>query len=153
MPRHKQDMLLPYRPDQMYELVSDIERYPEFVKWITALRVVDPHDQDGTHHCTGEALVAFKGFTQTFATNVAANPLARTVDVRLARGPLKRLENSWRFEAENETQTRVFFAVDYEFSNFVLRALARANHELAIDRIMGTFLAEAKRRYGKSPAA
>lgn len=148
MPRHKQSMILPYTPEEMFELVSDIERYPNFVKWITALRKSDIREDGDIQSCIGEAVVAFKGFTQSFATRVVADAGAKRVDVSLVRGPLKRLENTWRFEAVEAGQTRVDFSVDYDFSNFVLRTLAAANHDIAIDRIIATFLAEAKRRYG-----
>lgn len=148
MAQHKQELVLPYTPEQMFELVSDIKRYPEFVKWVAALRVLDPREVDGVKHCVGEAVVAFKGFTNTFATSVETNEAARTVKVGLVKGPLKKLYNSWYFAPEGVSGTRVFFSVDYEFSNFILRALARANHQFAIERIMQTFLTEAKRRYG-----
>jgi len=148
MPSYKQEMVLPYKPEQMFDLVSDIKRYPEFVRWVTALRVLDPREEQGTKHCTGEAVVAFKGFTQVFATSVASNPSERTVQVGLIKGPLKHLDNQWRFVPEGDSQTRVLFSVEYDFSNFVLRALAKANHQYAVEKIMGTFLAEAKRRYG-----
>lgn len=137
----------------MFDLVSDIERYPEFVKWISALRVTNPHFEGEVRHCIGEAVVAFKGFTQSFSTAVIADPIGKRVDVTLVRGPLRKLQNRWTFEPHAEGGTLVSFYVDYDFSNIVLRALARANHDLAIDRIMGTFLREAKRRYDGAQTA
>lgn len=153
MASHQQEVILPYTSDQMFDLVSDIKRYPEFVRWVTALRVLEPREENGVHYCIGEAVVAFKGFANTFATSVATNRAERTVNVGLVKGPLKHLKNEWRFTPEGEGKTRVFFSVDYEFNNFLLRALARANHQFAIDKIMGTFLAEAKRRYGTEKPA
>ena len=150
MPTFNKTLSLPYRPEQMFDLVSDIKRYPEFVRWVSALRVLHPSTEGNVHTCTGEAVVAFKGFSQTFATSVRSDKGPLTVDVSLVRGPLKHLENKWRFEAEGEAGCKVHFAVDYDFSNFILRALAKANHDIAVDRIMGTFLAEAKRRYAVS---
>lgn len=137
----------------MYELVAGIERYPEFVKWISALRVSNAQVVDGVQHCVGEAVVAFKGFTQSFSTAVTADPNKGSVDVTLVRGPLRKLDNRWRFVPHADGGTVVHFFVDYDFSNIVLRALARANHDLAINRIMETFMREAKRRYsGKGVA-
>ena len=146
MPVYKQTMQ-PYAPEQMFELVSDIKRYPEFIRWIKALRVQDPRQIDGVHHCTGEAIVAFKGFTHTFATDVIANQEEGAVSVSLAKGPLKRLENQWIFRAQ-DGGTQVSVTVEYEFSNFILQALARANHDYAVERVMTVFLDEASRRYG-----
>ena len=148
MPTYNKTMSLPYKPEQMFELVSEVERYPEFVRWVSALRVLNPQTEGSVQTCIGEAVVAFKGFTQTFATNVRADTQACTVDVSLVRGPLKHLKNKWTFEPDGEAGCKVHFDVDYDFNNFILRALARANHDLAVDRIMQTFLAEAQRRYG-----
>lgn len=145
---HNQDLVLPYSPKQMYDLVSDIERYPEFVRWIRALRVSRARQEGHVHHCLGEAVVAFKGFTHTFATRVSADPDSKLITVGLERGPFRRLVNTWHFTTEGSDSTRIFFHIEYEFSNFILQALARANHSYAIDQIMKTFIDEAKRRYG-----
>jgi coenzyme Q-binding protein COQ10 len=148
MQTHTEELTVPYRPEQMFDLVSDIQRYPEFVRWITALRISKAHEEDGVKTCIGEAVVAFKGFTNNFATHVKANSIENHVEVGLVRGPFKHLLNTWHFSPQGETATRINFYIEYEFSNFILRALARANHEYAIKRIMQTFLDEAKMRYG-----
>lgn len=132
----------------MFELVSDIQRYPEFVKWLTALRVQDRRTENGVHQCVGEAVIAFKGFTHKFATNVTASPKEGYVKVDLLRGPFRHLINNWHFTQEGIDSTRINFHIEYEFSNFLLQTLARANHAYAIEKIMETFLSEAKRRYG-----
>ena len=147
MRRHTQELVLPYTIDQVFDLVADIKRYPDFVKWITALRVSQVHEEGPVHQCIGEAVIAFKGFTQTFATKVIADSAQKLVTVDLERGPFRHLVNTWRFIPEEEQGTRVLFHIEYEFSNFVLRSLARANHDYAIKQIMDTFLTEAKRRY------
>ncbi len=148
MSAHVETLTVPYRPDDMFSLVSDIEAYPRFIKWIKALRVSQPRDDGQVRHCIGEAVVGFKGFTERFATSVAADAAARTVTVRLVRGPFRRLENDWRFEPEGESGTRIHFRIDYEFSNFMLQALAMSNRENAVRRIMESFLDEAERRFG-----
>lgn len=148
MRRHTEEISLPYRPDQMFDLVADIARYPEFVRWITALRVSNLREEDGVKNCLGEAVVAFKGFTHTFATTVRADKPNHNVEVGLARGPFKHLLNTWTFHPEGDGGTRIHFYIEYEFSNFILRALARANHNYAIGQVMKTFLDEAKKRYG-----
>lgn len=148
MPKHHQSLNVPYAPEQLFELVSDIVRYPEFVKWIKALRVSNPQVNGDLHTCIGEAVVGFKGFTESFSTSVAANSEDKTVVVKLVRGPFRKLENNWRFSSNYEGGSVIDFTIEYEFSNLILRALASANKDIAIDRIMGAFLDEAKRRYG-----
>ncbi len=148
MPEHQQSLDVPYTPDQLFELVSDIARYPEFIKWIKALRVSAPKSEHGLHTCVGEAVVGFKGFTESFSTTVEAHAANRTVHVKLVRGPFRKLENAWRFRDNGQGGALIDFRIDYEFSNMILRALASSNRDAAIDRIMTAFLDEAKRRYG-----
>ena len=98
--------------------------------------------------CRGEADVGFKGFSERFATDVAANAEARTIEVSLARGPFKKLQNQWKMRADGAGSTLIDFYIDYEFRNPVLALLARANTDLAVNRIMKAFKDEADRRYG-----
>jgi len=148
VPEHHQSLDVPYTPGQLFELVSDIGRYPEFIKWIKALRVSAPRTENGLHTCVGEAVVGFKGFTESFSTAVEAHAANRTVRVKLVRGPFRKLENAWQFRDNGQGGATIDFRIDYEFSNMILRALASANRDAAIDRIMSAFLDEAKRRYG-----
>ena len=147
MSGHIETLNVPYAPGQMFDLVSDIETYPNFIKWVKALRKSRPRDEGPVHHCVGEAVVGFKGFTERFSTSVAADKDRHTVEVRLVRGPFRKLENDWAFTRTPTGDTQIRFRIDYQFSNPVLAALAVANRDLAVSKIMEAFLREAKRRY------
>lgn len=101
-------------------------------------------------HCLGEASVGFRGFSERFATTVRADHAEKTVEANLVRGPFKHLRNTWRF-SQTSTGTTIDFEIDYEFSNFILRMLAKNNFQLAVDKIMDAFLTEADRRYARVP--
>ena len=116
------------------------------------MRVSGERVDGGVTHRLGEAVVGFKGFTESFATNVAAKSSDHTVHVKLVRGPFRRLENKWKFVPEAIGKTRVEFFIDFSFSNPVLKVLARANTETAINGIMQAFIAEANKRYGEQPS-
>jgi len=148
VPQHHQTLHVPYTPDQLFDLVSDIARYPDFIKWVKALRISSPKQDGPLHSCVGEAVIGFKGFTESFSTTVDAHAEDRTVLVKLVRGPFRKLENAWHFTEHESGGAVIDFRIDYEFSNFVLRALASANRDTAIDRVMQSFLEEAKRRHG-----
>lgn len=149
MPKVSEQVLIPHTAADLYELVRDIRRYPDFIRWIRDLRVSDEQGSaDTPYTCLGEASVHFKGFDETFATRVEADPLERKIDVSLVRGPFRRLRNRWQFQPINPLETRVHFFIDYEFKNPVLGLLARANTRLAVDKIIAAFRAEADRRYG-----
>ena len=146
MPRYTTTLKVPHAPENLFDLVSDIGRYPEFIRWIRNMSVSGERQEGSVKHSLGEASVGFRGFSERFATTVRADEDAGTVEANLVRGPFRHLRNAWRF-SRAEGGTEISFEIDYEFSNFILRMLAKNNFQLAVDRIMGAFLAEADRRY------
>ena len=147
MPVYDTIVTVPHAAENMFELVSDISRYPEFIKWIRSMRVTPQPSIGHTRHLLGDARVGFSGFTERFATSVQADPENLTVQADLVRGPFRRLHNFWTFHPREDGQTNVDFHIDYEFSNIVLRMLAKSNFDLAVNKIMTAFIAEADRRY------
>lgn len=148
MPRFTKTMRVPYGPEQCFALVSDIARYPDFIKWITALRVSDQRAAGpGVNECLGEVVVGFKGFTERFTTRVVADEPAARVTASLVRGPFRKLFAEWRITESVAGASDVSLEINYEFRNPVIAFLAAANHDLAVDRILTAFLAEAQRRY------
>lgn len=148
MPKVSEQVLIPHSAENLYELVRDIRRYPEFIKWIRAVSVSDEKaSSEGHYSCLGEANVYFKGFDERFATRVQADPHARRIDVNLARGPFRHLRNRWQFDPREDGKTRVHCFIDYEFKNPVLSLLARTNSRLAVELIIDAFRAEADRRF------
>jgi coenzyme Q-binding protein COQ10 len=152
VPRLTEQLLVPHPADDLFQLVRDIRRYPDFIKWISRMRVLDESAGTEPYHCLGEAAVSFKGFEQTFSTHVSADRAARQIEVELHRGPFRRLRNRWTFIPQGPDRTRIHFFIDYEFRNPVLGMLARSNGRTAVTRIMAAFRAEADRRFGAPPA-
>lgn len=146
MTTHRETLMLAYRPQDLFDLASDVGRYPEFLPWIKALKVFDRREAEGRVQCRAEASVGFKGFTETFVTDVDARRSDLAIDVTLVRGPFRKLRNTWRMAPE-EAGTRVDFSIEFEFRNFVLQALADANKAYAVRRVIDAFIAEAGRRY------
>ncbi|MFY8140877.1 MAG: type II toxin-antitoxin system RatA family toxin, partial [Caulobacter sp.] len=98
MVRHRLTRILPYTPDQLFELVGDVERYPEFVPWLTSLRTWNKRDEGGgVTTLDAEAGVGFSFLRERFSTHVRRDAAARTIDVSLISGPFRRLNNRWRF--------------------------------------------------------
>lgn len=146
MTSHRQTLDLPYRPEDLFDLAADVGRYPEFIRWMRSLKVTDRREGESRVRCRAEASVGFKGFAETFVTDVDARRGELAIDVTLVRGPFRKLSNSWRF-APIATGARVDFSIQFEFRNFVLQALADANKTYAIQRVIDAFIAEAGRRY------
>jgi coenzyme Q-binding protein COQ10 len=148
MTSHRQTLELPYRPEDLFELASDVARYPEFISWIRSLKVSERREAEGRVTCRAEVSVGFKGFHETFVTDVDARRPELAIDVKLVRGPFRKLSNSWRFAAIS-AGSRVNFAIQYELRNFVLQTLADTNKTYAVKRVIDAFVAEAGRRYQK----
>ncbi len=151
MPRFTKSVRVPYRPEEAFSLVSGIAQYPDFIKWITALRVSDLRETaPGRLECTGDVVVGFKGFIERFSTRVVADSPAQTVSATLIKGPFRRLHAIWTIAARERTGCDITLDIDYEFRNPLVAMLAAANHGLAVERILGAFLAEAQRRFGQA---
>ena len=148
MPRVSEQVLIPHSAENLYELVRDVRRYPEFIKWITNIAVSEEQGAaDSVYSCLGTASVYFKGFDERFSTYVTADPVARKIDVKLKSGPFRHLRNRWQFDPRGDGKTRVHCFIDYEFKNPVLSLLARTNSRLAVELIIDAFRAEADRRF------
>jgi coenzyme Q-binding protein COQ10 len=152
MTTHRQVLELPYRPEDLFDLAADVAHYPDFIKWIRTLRLLgEEEEEQGRVRCRAEVTVGFKGFTETFVTDVDARRPELAIDVSLVRGPFRKLSNAWRF-APTARGARVEFSIAFEFRNFVLQALADANKTYAVKRVIDAFVAEAGQRYGKADA-
>ena len=150
--QHHVSRRLPYTPDQLFGLVGGVEAYPEFVPWITAMRVWNPRRLgEGVDSLDAEAKVGFSFLKERFSTRVTRDAAARRIDVDLLSGPFKRLTNRWRFEDDGEGGTRVEFDIDFAFKSRLLDALLAANFHHAVDRLMGCFEARAQALYGAAP--
>lgn len=139
---------MPYRPEDLFDLVADVARYPDFIKWIRSLRLLDESDDHGVWKGRAEATVGFLTFHESFVTDIAADRSQAAIDVTLVRGPFRRLKNTWRFE-RTEQGARIDFTIDFVFRNLVLQTLAESNRDFAIRRIIEAFSEEAERRYSR----
>ena len=142
MPRHSETRHLPYTPEQMFDLVADVKRYPEFLPWISAMRV----RQDGPAETVADMIVGFKGLRETFTSKVRKDRPG-TIHVEYVDGPLKYLRNDWRFRPE-ATGCAVDFQVDFAFKNRVFEMLAGQVFGTALRRMIGAFEERAAALYG-----
>ena len=145
---HRETLELPYRPEDLFDLAADVGRYPEFITWIQSLKVISEDEEAARMRCRAEVTVGFKGFRETFVTDVDARTPELAIDVTLVRGPFRKLSNTWRF-SPGAGGARVEFVIQFEFRNFVLQALADANKSYAVKRVIDAFISEAARRYPK----
>lgn len=150
MPQHHERRVLPFAPDQLFELVSDVRSYPRFLPWVSALRVLEDGTEAGAGTMTAEMAVGYKAFRETMRCRVRLDRADRAIHVDYLRGPLRRLVNDWRFEPVpgRADATLVDFRVDFEFRSRIMAVAARALLDKGVLRLVEAFEAEASRRYG-----
>jgi coenzyme Q-binding protein COQ10 len=144
--------VLPYRPEQLFDLVGDVERYPEFVRWVTRVRVWNCRALgEGDKVLDAEAAVRFAMISERFVTRVHLDRPALAIGVGLISGPFRRLENRWRF-ATHPRGAELFFDIDFEFQSRLLEALLKANLNAAVQRLVACFEQRAQDLYGQPSA-
>ena len=147
MTTHRDTKLLPYTPKQLYALVADIERYPEFLPWCQALRIRNRDMDNGHEVIDADMVIAFKMFRERFGSRVKLAPEALEIDVSYIDGPFKYLINQWRFH-EVEGGTNVEFFVDFEFKSRLLQSTIGVVFGEAMRRIVTAFEIRAQELYG-----
>lgn len=136
---HRETRLVPYSADLMYRVVSEVERYPEFLPWVLGLRIKSRSD----HIVIAEMMVGYKGFREKYTSKVVLDPQHLTVDVGQTEGPFRKLENHWRFTPKGPDACDVNFTIDFEFRNRLLGAVAGAAFEKALLKMTEAFEARA----------
>ncbi|MEM8935488.1 MAG: type II toxin-antitoxin system RatA family toxin [Pseudomonadota bacterium] len=141
---------VPYTAQQMFDLVADVERYPEFLPWCTALRVLRRGEDGAARTLLAEMIVAYKVFRERFKSEVRLDTEAGVIDVAYNDGPFSTLTNQWKFINEEDGGSTVVFYIDAEFNNPILRTLAHTVFEKAFARMSEAFIARADALYGST---
>jgi coenzyme Q-binding protein COQ10 len=148
MPEHRESRILPYTPAQIFALVADVERYPEFLPWCVACRVTA---RPSPHEFTADLVVGFKMVREQFTSRVSLERHER-IRVLYVKGPFQHLENEWRFAPVPEG-TRVEFFLSFEFRSALLQTLIGALFEEAVRRMVAAFEMRARKLYGDGVVA
>lgn len=149
MPHHSETRILPYTADQIYALVADVERYPEFLPWNSAARIRSREERpDGSEVIAADLVISFKVFRERFGSRVTLWPKEKRIDTEYLDGPFKYLRSGWSFEDQPEGGCKVDFFVDFEFRNAILGKVIGVVFGEAMSRIVRAFTQRAKALYG-----
>ncbi|MGC2084466.1 MAG: type II toxin-antitoxin system RatA family toxin [Bradyrhizobium sp.] len=154
MPRFSNKRRVQHTADQMFDLVADVERYPEFVPLCSALKIRQRNAKpDGTEVIVADMTVSFKLVKETFSSRVTLDRAGRKILVEYVSGPFSTLENRWTFEPKEEGACDVGFFIAYEFKSRMLAMLMGTMFDTAFARLSAAFEKRADAIYGKKPAA
>jgi coenzyme Q-binding protein COQ10 len=145
MPKHNETRRLPYTPDQMFDLVSDVASYPQFLPWVQAIRVRSDSDSE----MLADMIVGFKSLRETFTSRVTKHR-PDSVHVDYVDGPLRHLSNDWRFRDDGAGGVLIDFEVDFAFKNRVFEMLAGQMFDRALRKMIGAFETRAAELYSPS---
>jgi coenzyme Q-binding protein COQ10 len=147
MPKHSETRRLPYTPEQMFDLVADVGRYGEFLPWVSAVRVRSNSETE----MVADLIVGFKGLRETFTSRVSKQRPDH-IRVDYLEGPLKYLNNDWKFRPDGEGGVLIDFCVDFQFKSRVFEMLAGQVFDRALRMMINAFEERAAKLYGDSSA-
>lgn len=150
MPAHTEQQILPYTAQQLYDLVVDIEAYPQFLPWCRAARIIER----GDNAFLGELVISFKHLSESYTSRVTCVPpmgtnAPATIDVTMVKGPFEYLVNTWRFTPV-AGGTQVDFFLDFKFRSRLLEMMIGPLFRRATDTMVDAFQQRAQQLYGDS---
>ena len=152
MPAFRNQRRVRHSAAQMFDLVADVERYPEFVPLCRALKVRRRDRSDGVETLIADMEIGYKAIRETFASRVTLDPAGPKIRVEYVDGPFSQLENVWSFHDEPDGGSTVGFFIAYEFRNRLLAAVMGAMFDAAFRKFSAAFEARADEIYGRAPA-
>lgn len=154
MPQFSNKRHVAHTAEQMFNLVADVERYPEFVPLCQALKIRQRDTKpDGTEVVIADMTVSFKLVKETFTSRVTLDRAGRKILVEYVSGPFSSLENRWGFEPRDGNGCDVLFFIAYEFKSRMLALLMGSMFDTAFARLSLAFEKRADAVYGKKPLA
>ncbi|GGO90553.1 type II toxin-antitoxin system RatA family toxin [Stakelama pacifica] len=148
MPKHTETRQLPYSPEQMFDMVSDVGAYDEFLPWVSAIRVRSQSDTE----MVADMIVGFKGLRETFTSRVQMERPDH-IHVEYVDGPMKYLHNDWKFRPDGQGGCLVDFCVDFAFKNRMFEMLAGQVFDRALRKMIGAFEQRADALYSNASSS
>ncbi|MFT8417338.1 MAG: type II toxin-antitoxin system RatA family toxin [Acetobacter sp.] len=142
MPKHAETRVLPYRPEQIFDLVADVAHYPAFLPWCVAARLRTRTETE----LVADLTIGFGPFRESFTSRVTLER-PKTITVRYERGPFRYLRNVWTF-TPHASGCQVDFFVDFEFNSRILQAAIGVVFTEATRLMVSAFIKRAKEVYG-----
>ncbi len=147
MPTHSETRPLPYTAQQMYDLVADVAKYPEFLPWCAAARIRRTYAAGDGKVMEADLVISFKVFRERFGSRVTLFDELKRIDTEYLDGPFKYMRSDWEFE-DTDDGCNVSFHVDFEFKNAVLQGIIGVVFNEAMHRIVRAFEQRAAVLYG-----
>lgn len=143
MPKFIEDRTFPYSAQQMFDLVADVEKYPEFLPWCIGSRLYNVKEED----FYADLIIGFKVFRERFTSHVMLAD--EKIEIDYVKGPLAYLHNLWEFKDLEGGGSALHFEVDFEFKNKIFQKMIGGLFTEAVHRMVESFETRAIQLYGK----
>jgi coenzyme Q-binding protein COQ10 len=138
MPKASVKRVINKKKDKLIEFVLDIEKYPEFIPFCLASKVYERKNEADKILIIADLTIGKGPFSDTYKSDVKFNKKNDTINVTNIDGPLKHLQNNWKF-VETDNTTEVYFDVDFEIKNKFLNLLMEKSFEFGLNKIADAF--------------
>ncbi|MBZ9937865.1 type II toxin-antitoxin system RatA family toxin [Mesorhizobium sp. BR1-1-16] len=152
MPHFDTERTVAHSAEAMFALVSDVDKYPEFVPLCEKLTVRGRQSSGTRDVLIADMTVAYKIVRETFTTKVVLDEAAQTIRADYLDGPFKHLENIWTFTPIDDGHCKIRFSIDYEFRSRTLSMLMGTVFDKAFRKFADAFEKRADAVYGKAGA-
>ena len=147
MTQHAEKRILAHSPEQLFALVADVAKYPQFLPWCLAARIRSKDEEK----LVADLIIGFQMFKERFTSHVRLDEAAMEIHVEYAEGPFKYLKNTWAFRPHDEG-CEIDFYVDFEFNSRLLQSVIESLFTEAVKRMVRAFEARADALYGTDGA-
>lgn len=146
MPLHKETRIVPYTVDQMYSVVADMERYPEFLPWCSDLKILKRERDGSVDIALVQMAVDYHGLKERYTSRVRLDQRAGMIEAKHVEGPFKKLDTRWRFVPLPQG-SEVHVLIDFAFANLLLSAVAGVAFGFVAARMAEAFIHRAADLY------
>ena len=145
MPTHSEQKFVPFTPDQLFEMVSDVQSYPKFLPWCVGARIRSADDE----LIVADLMIGYKLLRERFTSRVTLDRAKWKIETEFTDGPFKFLRNQWEFKSCPEG-CQIVFLVEFEFRSTVLQKLVSVLFNEVVLRMVSAFEKRAYFLYGNT---
>ena len=149
MPTYKETRVLPYSPEQMFQVVADVERYPEFVPGCAGIKIRAREGDGRVQHLLADMIVSYGGLRERYTSRVCLDLRSATITACQVQGPFKTLDTKWKFSQRPEG-CEVLFEIEFAFKSRLLSAVANVAFDAMSRKMIDAFINRVEALYGAS---
>lgn len=147
MPKQNEKKIVSFSREQMFDLVSDIDRYNEFLPWCTDSKIIKREIVNDVEIIIADLEIGYDQFVYTYRSEVKLYLDKSKINVKNLDGPFKYLDNSWKFTDINNVSCEIDFYIDFELNVKLLDFLMKKFFDLAFQKMVDAFVDRAEEIY------